>query len=80
MTNDDLLLTIEALDKKSAEFLKSVPSFSIQTLIDKLPGQKFDTDEFISDTVESKYHTPAQFISEKLSKNHSQCFKLTSTH
>ena len=62
------MLTIEALDKKSAEFLKNVPSFSIQTLIDKLPGQKFDTDEFISDTVESKYHTPAQFISEKLSK------------
>ena len=29
---------------------------------------KFDTDEFISDTVESKYHTPAQFISEKFSK------------
>ena len=45
-----------------------MPSFSIQTLIDKLPGQKFDTDEFISDTVESKYHTPAQFFSEKFSK------------
>ena len=68
VTNDDLLLTIEALDKKSAEFLKNVPSFSIQTLIDKLPGQKFDTDEFISDNTESKYHTPAQFVSEKLSK------------
>ena len=68
ITNDDLLLTIEGIDKKSADFLKNVPSFSIQTLIDKLPGQKFDTDEFISDGIESKYHTPAQFISEKLSK------------
>ena len=68
ITNDDLLLTIEGFDKKSADFLKNVPSFSIQTLIDKLPGQKFDTDDFISDNTESKYHTPAQFISEKLSK------------
>ena len=68
ITNDDLLLTIEGFDKKSAEFLKNVPSFSIQSLIDKLPGEKFDTDEFISDNIESKYYTPAQFISEKLSK------------
>ena len=68
INNDDLLLTIEGFDKKSAGFLKNVPSFSIQSLIDKLPGEKFDTDEFISDNIESKYYTPAQFISEKLSK------------
>ena len=76
ITNDDFLLTVEALDKKSAEFLKNVPSFSIQTLIDKLPGQKFDTDEFISDTVESKYHTPAQFIAEKFSKKSFKMFHM----
>jgi hypothetical protein len=68
ITNDDLLLTIEGFDKKAADFLKNVPSFSIQSLIDKLPGEKFDTDEFISDNIESKYYSPAQFISEKLSK------------
>ena len=68
VTNDDLLLTIEGFDKQSADFLRNVPSFSIQSLIDNLPGQKFDTDEFISDNTESKYHTPAQFIAEKLPK------------
>ena len=53
---------------KKCRFLKNVPSFSIQSLIDQIPGQKFDTDEFISDTIESKYYTPAEFISTKLSK------------
>ena len=68
ITNDDLLLTMHGLDEKTAEFLKNVPSFSIQSLIDQIPGQKFDTDEFISDTIESKYYSPAEFISTKFSK------------
>ncbi len=68
ITNDDFLLTMHGLDAKSADFLKNVTSFSIQSLIEQLPGQKFDTDEFISDRVESKYYTPAEFISTKLPK------------
>ena len=68
ITDDDFLLTMHGFDENSAEFLKNVPSFSIQTLLDQLPGQKFDTDEFVSDSIESKYYTPAKFISKKLSK------------
>ena len=68
ITNDDFLLTMNGVDEKTNEFLKNVPSFSIQSLIDQIPGQKFDTDEFISDTIESKYYTPAEFISTKFSK------------
>jgi hypothetical protein len=60
---------MHGLDAKSTDFLKNVTSFSIQSLIEQLPGQKFDTDEFISDTVESKYYTPAEFISTKLPKS-----------
>jgi hypothetical protein len=59
---------MNGVDEKNNEFLKNVPSFSIQSLIDQIPGQKFDTDEFISDTIESKYYTPAEFISTKFSK------------
>ena len=68
ITNDDFLLTMNGFDEKTTDFLKNVPSFSIQSLIDQIPGQKFDTDEFISDTIESKYYTPAEFISTKLKK------------
>ena len=40
----------------------------MQSLLDKMPGQKVSTDEFLSDSIESKYYTPVQFISEKFSK------------
>jgi len=59
---------MHGFDNDSTDLLKNVPSFSIQSLIEQLPGQKFDTDEFISDSIESKYYNPAQFISTKLSK------------
>ena len=55
---------MHGFDEDSTELLKDVPSFSIQTLLDQLPGQKFDTDEFVSDSIESKYYTPAKFISK----------------
>ena len=42
--------------------------FSIKRLLDKLPGQKISTDEFLSNSVESKYFTPAEFINEKFDK------------
>ena len=59
---------MHGFDNESTDLLKDVPSFSIQSLIDQLPGHKFDTDEFINYSIESKYYTPAQFISTKLSK------------
>ena len=68
ITNDDLLLTLNGCDAKTTDFLKDVPTFSIQSLIGQLPGENFDTDDFISDTVESKYYTPAEFITTKFKK------------
>ena len=60
---------MQGFDEETTDFLKDVPSFSIQTLIDQLPGENFDTDEFISDsTIESKYYSPAEFISAKIPK------------
>ena len=52
ITNDDFLLTLNGCDAKTTDFLKDVPTFSIQSLIGQLPGENFDTDDFISDTVE----------------------------
>ena len=66
INEDDLLLTVHGLDHASVEKLRNVPSFNIQSLLDKMPGQKFDTDEFLGQSIESKYFTPAQFLTEKI--------------
>ena len=67
---------MQGFDEETTDFLKDVPSFSIQTLIDQLPGKNFDTDEFISDTIESKYYSPAEFISAKIPKKLFSIFHL----
>ena len=68
INNDDFILTAHGYDSPSAEILKNIPTFSIKTLLDQLPGEKFSKDEFVSNTVDSKYYTPAEFINGKLSK------------
>ena len=69
ITDDGLLLNLQGISGDSAEFVSNLPSFSIQSLLDQLPGQNFNTDDFLSESIESKYYSPAQFISQKFSKN-----------
>ena len=47
----------------------NLPSFSIQSLLDQMPGQKFDTSDFLSNSIKSKYYSPAEFLRCKLPKN-----------
>ena len=69
-TNDnDFLINLLGLDDKNSDFLRNVPSFSIQSLINQIPGENFDTNEFLSESITSKYYTPAEFITAKLPKN-----------
>ena len=68
VTNDGLLLNLQGITSESAEFVSNLPSFSIQSLLDQLPGQNFNSDDFLSDTIESKYYTPAQFLAQKIPK------------
>ena len=50
--------------------LKLFPSFTVQTLLDKIPGSiRIETDEFLSDSINLKYYTPSEFINAKISKN-----------
>ena len=44
--NNSMLLTLKGIDSEG--FSENIPSFSIQSLLDKLPGQTFSTDEFLS--------------------------------
>jgi hypothetical protein len=63
------MLSLQGFSNADAEKLSNLPSFSIQSLLDEMPeGQHFETDEFLNNSIESKYYTPAQFISEKFSK------------
>ena len=63
--NNELYLEME----NKANLVNSTPSFSIQSLLDEMPGQNFETDEFMSQTISSKYFTPAEFLECKLPSN-----------
>ena len=45
ITNDDFLLTMKGIKETDTNFLKDVPTFSIRTLLDQFPGEKFAHDD-----------------------------------
>ena len=69
--NDSIFsLTLQGKEVNDSECLKLAPSFSIQTLLDQMNGSvTIETDEFLSDSIYSKYYTPAEFLQTKISKN-----------
>ena len=42
------------------------PSFTIQSLLDQMPGQNFESDEFLSNSISSKYYKHSEFLECKL--------------
>jgi len=60
-------MTIHGKNDDEIESLNKGPSFSLKSIIDKIPGQKFTTDEFLSDTIKSKYYTAGDFLAAKFS-------------
>ena len=66
LNDDEFYLELHGI---ISERLKSIPSFSIQSLIDLLPGQTFDVNEFLNENTSSNYFTPAQFKSGKFSNS-----------
>ena len=59
--------TINGKDVPQLENLKLQPSFSIKTLLDKFPGKiRIQTDEFLSDSINSKYFRPDRFVNTKI--------------
>ena len=63
------LTTIGFRDETISHLAQGAPSFSIKSLLDQIPGQKFDTDEFMTDTILSKYYTVSEFATSKFSDN-----------
>ena len=74
LNNSDLGLTLHGKEIPSRENLSMFPSFTIQSLLDRIPGNiTIQTDDFLSDSIESKYYTPDEFLSSKINKN---CFSI----
>ena len=69
-TNDDFLSNLLGLDDSSIEFLKNVPSFNIKTLLDSLPGENFEKDDFVTNTISSKYYSPIELRQTKFNRKH----------
>ncbi len=76
--NDEIMkLAIHGFDDETIEFInEKSPSFTIQSLLDKIPGQKFDTDQFLGNSINSKYYAISDFVSAKFSNNKFSVFHL----
>ena len=68
LNNDDFTLNFLNLSNQSSELIQNTPSFSIKTLLDSLPGENFSKDDFISNSISSKYYSPCDLIKDRLSK------------
>ena len=77
LNNVNFGLTLKGKDTPDFDNLKLQPSFSIKTLLDKIPGKiSIQTDEFLSESISSKYYRPDEFLSLKLKKNTFTVFHL----
>ena len=70
LDNPQLKLTLQARSVDDSTGLKLLPNFTIQSLLDKIPGSfTIETDEFVSDSTVSKYYKINEFMSTKIPKN-----------
>ena len=77
INDENMKLTIHGFSDDNIDFcVDKCPSFSIQSLLDKMPGQKIDTDQFMSNTILSKYYTASDFLSAKFSNSNFAIFHL----
>ena len=60
---------MQAKDTHFGDHVTLSPSFTIQSLIDKIPGSmNYNSDDFLTDSISSKYYTPSEFLASKFKK------------
>ena len=70
LDNEKLKLTMQAKDINFGDQVNLSPSFTIQSLLDKIPGSiNGSNEDFLSDTISSKYYTPSDFLTSKFNKS-----------
>ena len=73
LSDNELFLCMEGKNVENPDFL-SLKSFKIKSLLDKIPGNiSIQTQEFLTNTISSKYYSPNDFITSKISK---KCFSI----
>ena len=75
--DENMKLTSQGVCDDNIEFcVDKTPSFSIQSLLDQMPGQKINTDKFMSNSIHSRYYTTSDFLSAKFSNQNFSIFHL----
>ena len=75
--NEELLLTLQAKEQNFGEHINLVLSFSIQSLLDNIPGEGWsDEENYIFDLTHSQYYTPSEFLSSKFPKKSFSMFHI----
>ena len=70
LSNEEFLGTINGIDNIDETKLSLLPSFSVQTLLDKITSNIcIETGEFEADTINSKYYSSNDFLARKFSKS-----------
>ena len=64
------MLTLAGSSEEDTESLDKVPSFTLQSLLDDIPWQKINnTDEFLSDSVKSRFYNSGESLHHKFPQN-----------
>ena len=76
-------LPFSDIDNKNLYFIlnglhiwENLPSFSIQSILDEMPGFKNEHHDFLHNTITSNYFSPSDFHRSKFSKNGFSIFHL----
>ena len=70
LSNEEFISTINGIDNTDKTKLNLLPSFSVQTLLDKITSDVcIETGGFESETVNSKYYAPNEFLARKFAKS-----------
>ena len=77
VTDENMKLTNHGMSDDNIDFsVNNCPSFSIKSLLDQMPGQKIETDQFMTNTIHYKYYTISDFLSAKFSNKIFSIFNL----
>lgn len=70
LTKEQQRLNMEGKDIPYGDHISLSPSFTVQTLIDRMPGDTCDhSDTYLSDSISSKCYTASAFLAAKLPKD-----------
>ena len=75
--DENMKVTSRGFSDENIDFVvDKCASFSIKSLLDEMPGQKIVTDQFMSNSILSRYYTTSDFLSAKFCNKTNYIFHL----